>query len=128
MSGCFRLPASIELREEKGEVHWFPAEIWVRSKFRVDLEVSHSTGKGQHLFLLAMPGKEGEALLDGVSPERVRKGSSPSSAVILRSRVLNPGEREKIHFVAPEKVGLYPILCGIPGHENERAVLRVSER
>lgn len=128
MSGCFRLPAAIEIREEKGEAQWFPGEIWVRSKFKVDLEVIHSAGKGQHLLLLAMPGREREALLEGTSLEQMRNGTATPKALVLRSRVLNAGERDKIRFVAPDQLGLYPILCGIPGHESERAVLRVSER
>src|SRR6478735_7044514 len=36
--------------------------------------------------------------------------------VWLHSKMLNPKEKEEIVFKAPEKPGIYPFVCSMPGH------------
>jgi len=49
--------------------------------------------------------------------------------VIAATRILGPGEREEISFVAPRQTGEYPFVCTFPGHTQAgmRGVMTVRE-
>lgn len=36
--------------------------------------------------------------------------------VLVHSRVLNPGQQQTLHFKSPDKEGVYPYVCTLPGH------------
>ena len=50
-------------------------------------------------------------------PGGLAKGFIPESDKILHhTRLIDPGKRDVLRFVAPEKPGTYPYLCTFPGH------------
>ena len=68
-------------------------------------------------------------LKEGVSPLKFGQkitgmGASPTNPlpkeslveVIAATKLLGPGESEKLSFTAPKKAGLYQFLCSFPGH------------
>lgn len=40
----------------------------------------------------------------------------PSKSILLKSRLLQPRDVQKLSFTAPKKPGVYPIVCTYPGH------------
>ena len=60
----------------------------------------------------------GEASMRMVSdPLAFQKHFVPESRdVIVHTSVVNPGQKETIHFNAPTAAGDYPFLCTYPGH------------
>lgn len=68
-------------------------------------------------------------LKEGVSPlkfgqKTMGMGASPTNPlpkeslveVIAATKLLGPGESEKLSFTAPKQAGLYQFLCSFPGH------------
>ena len=68
-------------------------------------------------------------LKEGVSPLKFGQkimgmGASPTNPlpkesleeVIAATKLLGPGESEKLTFTAPKQAGLYQFLCSFPGH------------
>ena len=68
-------------------------------------------------------------LKEGVSPLKFGQkimgmGASPTNPlpkeslveVIAATKLLGPGESEKLSFTAPKQAGLYQFLCSFPGH------------
>jgi azurin len=49
--------------------------------------------------------------------------------VIAATRILGPGERQEISFVAPRATGDYPFVCSFPGHTQAgmRGVITVRD-
>ncbi|MBN38312.1 MAG: Azurin [Opitutae bacterium] len=68
-------------------------------------------------------------LKEGISPLKFGQkimgmGASPTNPlpkeslveVIAATKLLGPGESEKLSFTAPKQAGLYQFLCSFPGH------------
>ncbi len=50
-------------------------------------------------------------------PGALERGYIPNSPkILLKSKLLNPREMQKLDFTAPTKPGIYPIVCTYPGH------------
>ena len=50
-------------------------------------------------------------------PGALERGYVPvAPEILLKSKLLNPRELEKLNFIAPAKPGVYPIVCTYPGH------------
>lgn len=74
---------------------------------------------GHNLVILkegVRPLKFGQKIMGmGASPTNpLPKGSLED--VIAATKLLGPGESDKITFTAPKKTGLYQYLCSFPGH------------
>jgi putative heme-binding domain-containing protein len=74
-----------------------------------------------HNFAVTVPGAMEEigtlAEAQATQPGAAERGYVPNSTKILvKSRLLQPREWQKIDFPAPSKPGVYPYLCTYPGH------------
>ena len=75
----------------------------------------------QHNFLVIMPGtleKVGKAA-DALArdPKGAEKNYVPNmTEVIVATPLVDPQGRETLVFTAPDKPGLYPFVCTVPGH------------
>jgi putative heme-binding domain-containing protein len=74
-----------------------------------------------HNFVITAPGALEEvgtlAEAQATQPGAAERGYVPDSKKILvRSRLLQPRESQKIDFTAPTKPGVYPYVCTYPGH------------
>lgn len=130
LSGCFRIPVSIQFKREGDKIKLEPQELWVRSSFTVELKIASSLGPGnqsRHVLMVVKPDTEKEVMALAAAAGEAKDFTPESGQILAKSKLLKEGESETIRFVAPA-IGLYPILCSVPGHEGERAVLRVSER
>lgn len=74
-----------------------------------------------HNLVISQPGSLEElgmmAEKDSTTPEAALRQFVPMSAkVLVKSKLLQPREVERISFTAPTKPGVYPYVCTYPGH------------
>lgn len=74
-----------------------------------------------HNLVIVRPGSHEEigtaAEVMAAMPDARAKGYVPKSNKILwATKLLQPGQKEKLSFVAPRKPGIYPYVCTYPGH------------
>ena len=74
-----------------------------------------------HNLVIVRPGAHEEigtaAEAMAAMPDARAKGYVPKSNKILwATKLLQPGQKEKLSFVAPRKPGIYPYVCTYPGH------------
>jgi putative heme-binding domain-containing protein len=83
--------------------------------------IFENTDTMPHNFVIVEPGSLEEVgnlaektAQDPKSPER--QYVPPSEKVLVKSRLLQPREVQKLSFTAPKKPGVYPYVCTYPGH------------
>jgi putative heme-binding domain-containing protein len=74
-----------------------------------------------HNFVIIRPGSletiGAAAEATATDPTAAERQYVPKSDAVLRaSRLLQPGQTERISFVAPSQPGVYPFVCTYPGH------------
>ncbi len=72
-----------------------------------------------HNLVITAPGAMAEVgqLAEGMGPSGEERGYVPSSPRVLwATRLLLPGQFEKLRFIAPKAPGRYPYVCTFPGH------------
>jgi putative heme-binding domain-containing protein len=74
-----------------------------------------------HNFVITTPGAMEEigalAEAQATQPGAAERGYVPESKhILVKSRLLQPRESQKIDFAAPSKPGIYPYVCTYPGH------------
>ncbi|WP_165231863.1 PVC-type heme-binding CxxCH protein [Aquisphaera insulae] len=74
-----------------------------------------------HNLVVAVPGSLEEVGLlaeaTASGPDAIRRQYIPASGkILITSKLLQPGESQKISFTAPSKVDVYPYVCTYPGH------------
>ncbi|WP_437228904.1 PVC-type heme-binding CxxCH protein [Planctomicrobium sp. SH661] len=74
-----------------------------------------------HNFAIVLPGSMEEIGLlaekTAQDPDAMARNYIPKSdKVLLASRLLQPGQTQRISFEAPKKPGVYPYVCTYPGH------------
>ena len=74
-----------------------------------------------HNLVITMPGAHEEigaaAEAMAAMPDARAKGYIPDSNKILwATKLLQPGQKEKLSFLAPRQPGVYPYVCTYPGH------------
>ena len=74
-----------------------------------------------HNFVIVQPGTLEEvgtlAEATGTQPGAAERHYVPASPkIILKSRLLQPRDSQKLAFTAPAKPGIYPYVCTYPGH------------
>ncbi len=74
-----------------------------------------------HNLVIVIPGAHEEigtaAEVMAAMPDARAKGYVPDSKKILwATKLLQPGRKQKLSFVAPRKPGVYPYVCTYPGH------------
>jgi putative heme-binding domain-containing protein len=74
-----------------------------------------------HNFVVTLPGAMEEigalAEAQATQPGAAERQYVPaSSKVLVKSRLLQPRESQKVAFTAPTKPGVYPYVCTYPGH------------
>jgi putative heme-binding domain-containing protein len=74
-----------------------------------------------HNFVVTVPGAMEEvgtlAEAQATQPGAAERGYVPDSKkVLVKSRLLQPRESQKVDFTAPAKPGVYPYVCTYPGH------------
>jgi putative heme-binding domain-containing protein len=100
--------------------------IYDRSKFYVEagkpvVVLVENDDIMPHNLLITTPGSLAEigmaAERMATRPDGLAKSFIPESDKVLHSsRMLQPGERVRLEFVAPAKTGDYPYVCTFPGH------------
>ena len=74
-----------------------------------------------HNFVITQPGAMEEiglmAEATAQSPDAAKRQYVPNSGkILLKSKLLQPRDSEKISFTAPSTPGIYPYVCTYPGH------------
>ncbi len=74
-----------------------------------------------HNLIVARPGSLEKVGLEGermaADPNAFAKGFVPSVPEVLQStKLVQPGQSERINFTAPAQLGDYPYVCTFPGH------------
>ena len=74
-----------------------------------------------HNFVITRPGALADignlAEATGTQPGALERGYVPQSdRVLLGSRLLQPRQKQRLAFRAPNKPGIYPYVCTYPGH------------
>ncbi len=97
-----------------------PLQVEVKPSEELRFHVRNTDSTEQpHNFVLAKPGSQ-KALVElalALGAEGPARDYIPESdAILLHSKLLTPGEGEKISFTAPAEKGVYPYVCTFPGH------------
>lgn len=110
----------IVIRTVRNRMLYDRRQVVVQAGSRIEL-VFENTDYMPHNLVLTLPGARqeiGRAAESMVGPEG-RQGLQyvPASPKVLQStRMLQPGQRQKLNFVVPDRPGDYPYLCTFPGH------------
>lgn len=109
----------LKLAIKGNEMSYDKVKLSAKAGQKIELEFKNTVSKDtglQHNFILTQPGKDAELANAGIIAGP-GKGYIPESADILaKTKLLNPGESDKIEFTAPSKPGEYPYICTFPGH------------
>tara|TARA_R110002096_G_scaffold26518_25_gene81863 strand:- start:9066 stop:10145 length:1080 start_codon:yes stop_codon:yes gene_type:complete len=97
-----------------------PVRFRVKKGEMIELKLeNHDPNDQPHNFVLIKKGalSEIQAASMVVGPDSMEKGFVPDSdAILVKSKLLNPEEKETITFQAPEEKGIYHYVCTFPGH------------
>ncbi|MFV0415264.1 MAG: plastocyanin/azurin family copper-binding protein [Chthoniobacterales bacterium] len=84
-----------------------------------------------HNWCLLKQGTDGQAFLEPGFAFAGNEYIAPEVAdqVIVRTKILGPGEEETLTFVAPAEAGDYPYICTFPGHFSAgmQGILQITE-
>ena len=109
----------IKLAIKGNEMAFDKTKLSAKPGQKIQLEFKNTAAKDtglQHNFLLVKVGKDAELANAGIIAGP-GKGYTPESAdIIAKTKLLNPGESDKIEFTAPAQAGDYPYICTFPGH------------
>jgi azurin len=109
----------IKLAIKGNEMAYDKVKLSAKPGQKIELEFKNTVAKDtglQHNFILTQPGKDQELSTAGIIAGP-GKGYVPESGdIIAKTKLLNPGESDKITFTAPDKAGDYPYICTFPGH------------
>lgn len=83
--------------------------------------IFENTDMMPHNLVVTVPGAMQEvgelAEATSQSPDAIARGYVPQSNKILAaSRLVQPGEQDRVEFVVPAEPGIYPYVCTYPGH------------
>ncbi|MEK0447339.1 MAG: hypothetical protein RLZZ399_2660 [Verrucomicrobiota bacterium] len=122
-------PVSLTLKTLTAQMKFDMAELTVSPGSKVKLTFENPDDM-PHNVVFCTPGTDVEQLVLKMlekPEEAMKRGFLPDDPrVWLKSKLLNPQEKEVIEFTAPEKPGLYPYVCSFPGHAlSMKGVLRV---
>ncbi|MEM1295628.1 MAG: plastocyanin/azurin family copper-binding protein [Verrucomicrobiota bacterium] len=97
-----------------------PVRFTVKRGEMIELKLeNHDPNDQPHNFVLIKKGtlSEIQAASMVVGADSMEKGFVPDSdAVLVKSGLLNPDEKETIKFQAPKEKGIYHYVCTFPGH------------
>lgn len=97
-----------------------PVRFSVKRGEMVELKLeNHDPNDQPHNFVLIKKGTlaEIQAASMVVGPDSMKNGFVPDSdAILVKSGLLNPEEKETIKFQAPKEKGIYHYVCTFPGH------------
>lgn len=111
-----------QMKFDLGEIYVSPGSK-VKLTFENPDDMPHNVvfckrGTNVEQLVLKMLEKPEEAMKNNFLPDDPR--------VWLKSRLLNPHEKQEIEFTAPEESGDYPYVCSFPGHAaTMKGVLKV---
>jgi len=80
---------------------------------------NHDPNDQPHNFVLSKPGslQEIQTASMVIGPDSAEKGFVPEhDAILAKSKMLNPEQKDVISFNVPEEKGVYPYICTFPGH------------
>ena len=122
-------PVKITLKTLTAQMRFDLADLTVSPGAKVQLTFENPDDM-PHNVVFCTPGTDVEQLVLKMleKPEEAMKNSflPDDPKVWLKSRLLNPHEKQVIEFTAPEKAGAYPYVCTFPGHAaSMRGTLRV---
>ena len=110
----------IVIRTVRNQMLYDRRQVVVQAGSRIEL-VFENTDYMPHNLVLTLPGARQEIgrAAEGMVDLEGRQGLRyvPASPKVLQStRMLQPGQRQKLNFVVPDRPGDYPYLCTFPGH------------
>jgi azurin len=109
----------IKLAIKGNEMAFDKIKLSAKPGQKIELEFKNTVAKDtglQHNFILTQPGKDADLATAGIIAGP-GKGYVPDSPdIIAKTKLLNPGESDKIEFTAPDKAGDYPYICTFPAH------------
>ncbi len=109
----------IKIAIKGNEMLFDKAKFSAKAGQKVELEFKNTVAKDtglQHNWILTQTGKDADVANAGIAAGP-GKGYTPESGdIIAKTKLLNPGESDKIEFTAPAKAGDYPYICTFPGH------------
>ena len=122
-------PAKLSLRTLSAQMKFDLAELRVQPGAKVRLTFENPDDL-PHNVVFCDPGTDLEKLVLKMleKPEEAMKANflPEDPKVWLKSRLLNPHEKQELEFTAPSKPGAYPYVCTFPGHAaTMRGVLKV---
>jgi plastocyanin len=122
-------PVQINLKTLTAQMKFDLSELVVSPGTKVKL-LFENPDDMPHNVVFCQPGTNVEQLVMKMleKPEEALKNNflPDDPKVWLKSRLLNPHEKQVIEFTAPEKPGNYPYVCSFPGHAaSMQGVLRV---
>ncbi len=122
-------PVEITLKTLTAQMKFDLNEIVVSPGSKVKLTFENPDDM-PHNLVICQPGTDVVQLVMRMleKPELALKNNflPDDPKVWLKSRLLNPHEKQEIEFTAPEKPGNYPYVCSFPGHAaSMQGVMRV---
>jgi plastocyanin len=122
-------PAKLSLRTLSAQMKFDLAELRVQPGAKVSLTFENPDDL-PHNVVFCDPGTDLEKLVLKMleKPEQAMKANflPEDPKVWLKSRLLNPHEKQVLEFTAPSNPGAYPYVCTFPGHAaTMRGVLKV---
>jgi len=122
-------PVKITLKTLAAQMKYDLTELSVSPGSKVKLTFENPDDM-PHNVVFCNPGTDVVALVNKMleKPELAMKNNflPEDSRVWLKSRLVNPHEKQEIEFTAPTKPGLYPYVCSFPGHAaSMQGMLRV---
>lgn len=97
------------------------AKLSVKAGQKVQLTLTNTAPKTsglQHNWVLTQKGKDADVANQGMAagPDKGYVADSSAGDIIAKTKLLNPGDKETIEFIAPSEPGEYPYICTFPGH------------
>jgi uncharacterized cupredoxin-like copper-binding protein len=109
----------IQLETMTAQMKYDQNELSVRPGERIKLTFENGDDL-PHNLVFCQPGTD-TAVMSMKQMEKPEEGLKRNwlpddKNIWLHSKMLNPHEKEELHFTAPEKPGDYPFVCTFPGH------------
>ncbi len=121
-------PTKIDIAIVPGALRYATTRFDVPAGQSVELSLKN-TCIMPHNLVLGQVGKADAIVTQamGLMSEGFAKNFIPDTAdVLAATKIVNPGQTERIKFTAPKEPGEYPYLCTFPGHGTiMRGVMRV---
>ena len=104
LSACGKSGPSTKLNFTMTDFAFNPNEFTIPAGEEITLNVTHR-GTMEHNFIIMKYGTDAGEMFD-----------EEDTVNVYWKVVLQPGDSETVVFTAPEKPGIYQIICGMTGH------------